>query len=313
MDQQTTGCERLAVIPLGFRGRCIPLVGYEPRPVPGKPGMVMLRDGSTIAWPPPDTQPASSTPSCNPQWNGNVPPNCDATGPFRRVYSGPGLYLAEAYVKLPTKAGQNLPSGDTGYIYTEGWPGAGSNNSEVGLFYQVKSNNFAVYYSVPGNSKPTGRTFPDGSLMGIDIWFQGNTAASCSTTTIHAEPPCIAVLVGAYGTPRAYYNFLHDAHWNFQCCIFARMTTIAQPPGQQNFSDGAEFKGIKWSDGFLAKCTTVRSSSCRGGSGFPWSGGGFQCWPSDKTKIIVTGLDGEVGETDTIYLHSGSGGPKCSG
>jgi hypothetical protein len=75
------------------------------------------------------------------------------------------------------------------------------------------------------------------------------------------------------------------------------MTTIGQDVN--NFTDGSEFSSIDWSDGMLC---------CGNNEGYPWSGGGFQCYPNDNTKIIVTNQNGEVAKDDTIDLHAGNRG-----
>ena len=99
---------------------------YEPRPVAGRPGMLALKDGTVIAAPP-NMQPQTSSTSCpNPHWQGNAPPSCTNSGPFRRVYAQPTENGISGYIYLP-KDGQpkmpkgvgskNNPNGDTGYIY----------------------------------------------------------------------------------------------------------------------------------------------------------------------------------------------------
>ena len=85
-------------------------------------------------------------------------------GAFRRVFSNAGLfYMREISCpvapKMPVGGG---PNRDTGYVYMEGWPGAGSSNSEVGLIYAAKSNTYMFYYSSLRGDEGLKRSFSGG-------------------------------------------------------------------------------------------------------------------------------------------------------
>ena len=281
-----------------------PTVFYKPAPVPNRPGMLMLKDGSIIAPPPDLPGPASSSSSCpNPkQWSGNTPPSCDNNGAFRRVFSNAGLFYMSGEIILPS-SNPKMPVGggpnrDTGYIYMEGWPGAGSSNSEVGLIYAAKSNTYTFYYSTPATGmKVSNVHFQAGVTVVAYLNGMSNNVGGCSKL----KPPCLDGGVAQVGTNEpAGYVVISNPGWTYGCCIFARMTTIAQKP-KDVFNDGSEFGPVQWSRWQLGRCT--EGGSACGPTYYPWSGGGVQSWPNNNTKIIVTGRQGEMAETDTIDLH----------
>ena len=297
------GCAGLSYVPPGIV-RCERLVGYTPRPVPGHPGLMMTKDGSFFV--PPDARPLSS---CG--WSGNVPPPCDNSGASRRVYSGPNLTAGYGYVgPLPREPGmvQNYKK-DTGCLYVEGWPNSNrGNNAEIGIFYEAVSKDYAAYYSIPGfGDQPTGTKFPIGSTVQIVL----GSSTDCGDGV---QPPCLAVVIAGLGSDVEWVHWFHEAGWTLQCCVFARMTTIAQPtpPPPNDFSDGSEFRTLPWTNGHLFDCPDGSGSCSWHNWGAGQTGpGGFQCYPNNTSGIIVTGRNGEVGETDTIDLNGERGNP-CS-
>ena len=139
---------------------------------------MILADGKEVALPPGFKDRATSSvstnlssvivpnasPTCTPQWVGNTPPSCDLNGPFRSVYSAPGLTGVGA-----TIIGSNFsnPSGDadSGYIYFEGWPGANQQSSEVGVF--LSDGAYFFYTSTPSTGMEVTETpsFPVGDTL----------------------------------------------------------------------------------------------------------------------------------------------------
>lgn len=241
------------------------------------------------------------------QWNGDEPPTCDNSGPFRRVYyatSGGGsaenVVGSDSSETMPINGGNQIGA-DTGYIYWEGWPGAKTSNSEGGLIFYT--NCPAPYCSVPyaahylaylarpraSASFNYGHNFYNpGDIMQMFI----SPASSC----VPYSPPCIAVSIiditcGGIGHSNCFDSWaLPDNEWEgANCCIYARMTTIAQnPPNDDIFDDGEAFGTVLWGQVYI-------------NGGAPPAGS--IDWPNDTTKIIVNDVY-PYGETDFIDLHS---------
>lgn len=262
-------------------------------------------------------------------WTGNAPPPCSppgALGPFRRVYSNPGYNGEEVQSMLP-KNNPGLPSGSTaitGYAYLEGWPGAGTSNSEFGLQFSPKYNWYLPYIHGSGPNAPflaaespfKNYAFPAGdpillrisagpalAISGFPPTALANGVPYPATCTIKQ---CIfgeAIDLSRECNPSVTLCSAGLAEnatgWNLtDCCIFARVTSIAEE-NDPDFNDQSIFSMV-WQS---AELLTLTSGSPTGEkwSYAPWSGGGSQDWPNDPSKIIVTGKTA-TGEADKIDL-----------
>ena len=304
---------------------------YEPRPVAGRPGMLALKDGTVIAAPP-NMQPQTSSTSCpNPHWQGNAPPSCTNSGPFRRVYAQPTENGISGYIYLP-KDGQpkmpkgvgskNNPNGDTGYIYMSAYTSVGASNIfEVGVFFQAQSDNYAMYASgkaikwagikgSPGMLVYKKAVFPPGAFLAAAMWpcdyqcgyYYPPSKGTCPT-------PCMIASISMSGISEPYGYIEEPAPgWVWNCCEFAKMTTIAQTPGKMTFSDGSYFGKVQWQPSGsgtswrMQYCNDLTEGNCWGEKVSPFGGGGLQSWPNDSNIIVVTDRQAEVNETDAINL-----------
>ncbi len=271
--------------------------------VPGHPRMLMMRDGEMFAAPPdfhlrsdPKTarvRPDSDTCSNPNQWNGDVPPSCDNNGAFARQYTGPSNdYLEAGELVLPASNPYmpiNSPNGDMGYIYIEGWPGAGTSDSEGGFIYSATYNNYAPYEAVPGQSVPWYGTDRLSAGSAVDMVF----FAECPGET--SDTACATIL--AYNESGGYIaeNTFPDPGWVNACCIFATMTTIGQKP-KNVFNDGSEFGPIGWGDVYIC----VNAYGCV----YPPFPTGTQLWPDNTTKVIIVPSLTAGTTLQTIDLHS---------
>jgi predicted small lipoprotein YifL len=326
---------------------------YAPSPVPGKPGYYYI-DGDVVKGPPDDTGPTqpgdtlqtdtsqtvlapestlttnAAAPAPTPTLNcktfeGDVPPPCTDTGPFRRVFSGPGYSYALANITLP--ASNPMPTaepssstdpdpkpldGDTGYVYFEGWsdstPDAG--NSEFGLQYSAKNKNYSVYMKTYS---------PALTFIVSTVRFAWDTPVTLAIAGyvignndyLHVAAlgtPDGACPTADYTTPQGKLCLVHahaqDAKWSPNgCCIMARMTTIGQTT-THGFYDGAGFGPIKWSGVELAKVAPTpkpTSTVVPFATESPWVTAGTQNWPPLQDKVVASGVKPN-GETDTIRL-----------
>jgi hypothetical protein len=221
-----------------------------------------------------------------------------------------------------TVAGYPQLRNQAGYVYFEGWAGAGSQATpyEFGLQYyplnpncnnQPKKvdcgNNYAVYARGPklwwnpagGIRISAGDTIQ--LTMSAYQYTQPKTAKWPAVAGCNNVKACLVVSAHDLTTGKVYQQAFNAQGWHGNSMTFARMTTIAQdmyaPYAGNIFNDGAVFGPIQWSNAALGQETT------NGIRTLPWSGGGVQSWPADGTRIIVTNLSGEVGETDKINLH----------
>ena len=263
---------------------------------------MILADGKEVALPPGfkeratssvSTNPSSvivpnASPTCTPQWVGNTPPSCDSNGPFRSVYSAPGLTGVGA-----TIIGSNFsnPSGDadSGYIYFEGWPGPNQQSSEVGIF--LSDGAYFFYTSTPSTGMEVTETpsFPVGDTM---LLLLGGGTCSTGTGT------CLAAILEDLtcgNLPQC--EILADVPatgWVESCCIIARMSAIAQE--SNDFTNSDDFGPSVWS-------SVVQGVGSEGGNPDdpPFVPAGYQDWPNDTTRIVVDFTDADD-ETDTIDL-----------
>jgi hypothetical protein len=223
--------------------------GFVPaQPAPGRLGYFLV-DGEVVPEPPAEppgaenqaqslVPVATATPNCK-GFNGDVPPPCTVTGPFRRVYSGPGNSFALAHVTLPEvttmPTGKSPVDGDTGYVYFEGWPNPTAGNSEFGFQYSATNKWYSLYArtsnpvgyfifvfnGVPVHYLPTntvtfalaGYTIANKSYLHLAAI--GRSDVSCGSASGSIVHTCLA------------HDHLLDAGWTpSNCCIMARMTTI---------------------------------------------------------------------------------------
>jgi hypothetical protein len=250
---------------------------------------MILRDGTEAVLPNdmwssfPASGSACATP---PPWKGKVPPDKDGDGPFRRVYSTPGWVGAQGIV---VGDGGSFQSSETGYAYISGWPGVGSpNNSEVGVQYNTGKQNYSFYEAVPGQFVVGTTRWPPGDTLQIFIaadWSgSGSCASGCVAGTVY-DLTC-----SPSGKCYDAANLPSNGWDSSNCCLFSRMTTIAQRQCN-DFTDGSMFGPVAWSATYMAP-----------GSGTPFATAGYQRWPKDKTKIIVDFVNPQT-ETDSIDLH----------
>jgi hypothetical protein len=307
------------------------------QPAPGRPGYYIV-DGEVVPGPPDDSPPVSETqpqaaaaaspkatptPNCS-TFEGNVPPPCTATGPFRRVYSPPNYSYALANVTFPAPIltmPLNPPyHGDTGFIYMEGWLSTATDagNSEFGFQYSAdnfwyslyaRTNNPKEYYIYELDGKPVHYlssqtvTF---AMAGYVVGTQDELhMAALGTADILCQLP---------GSTKMTHTCLSHDHvpdngWApSRCCIMARMTSIGQtnPKDMNWFYDGVKFGPIAWSGAELAATapTPMPSSTILPFEKEPaWTAAGVQNWPPLQNKIAVS-YTSAAAETDTINLNA---------
>jgi hypothetical protein len=223
------------------------------------------------------------------------------------VFSAPGGSEADSFITLPsTKNTFTAGKNDTGYIYFEGWAGPTAPNLEFGFIYSkiqnayTHNNYYGMYISRATDTLLGSNDFAAGDQVFISVIALENSPylGDCTTNT------CAQVAVNDssgvcqnYNPPPGLscggFDSVDAPHWVWDCCIFARMTTIAQKPAN-NFTDGSKFGPIAWSG--------AEEGPDPNGITPPWNTGGSQSWPADNTVNIVQYLD-MADETDTIYLH----------
>ena len=293
---------------------------YTPRLLPGTSNEYISDTGTFFAGPPSSEGPGVNDEpdaTCAPAWNGNVPPNCDKTGPFRRAYSPPSYAGAAATITLPATnsgmpEGPTPINGDTGYIYFEGWPPAtvdpGQPNSEFGLQYSAVQNWYTPYMKTNyknsttqfiENSNVQSMSFAAGDPLAIAVYAYFTYVPGTTCTS----GPCFMGDMVDTNPNCPNSGYLCSQQFAFQnpdysgnCCFWARMTTIGQTAN--HFTDGSIFNNIAWTGAGLDTFTAPNVYSVT-----PWVNGGAQSWPNDKTKIITTNYKVNQ-ETDEIYLHS---------
>ncbi len=236
---------------------------------------MILADGSEVALPPDfgdgladrfSMRLAGSTdPACG--WTGNNPPPCsDNTGAFRRVYGGPGLSGANATIVGGTFENPSN-STDQGYIYIEGWHAPSTTNSEAGVF--LNQGGYYFYTSTPqtGLQVVNSPHFPVGDTMQLFV-ASGNAGKGFIAVTLW-DSSC-----GKLGDPNCTIEADPDANgWLGNCCIFGRMSTIAQQG--DDFTDGSEFGPSVWSD-------VQQSTGTTGPVNFVPAG--YQRYPKDNVQ-----------------------------
>ena len=298
-----------------------------PTASPKKAGLIEL-DGEDVVPPPDDSgelpDATATTPACE-KFVNVVPPSCTDTGEFRRAYSGPGYSYAFARVTLPADnpgmkniSGSN---GDAGFIYLEGWPLANKTlPSEFGFQYSAANNWYTPYYRT---ASPKGYQYATLSLNKFVHYAPGQTVSfGFGTDTIDNQPYLHVAVLGKLrvGTGLCTiigsvaqtdncmaHGHFPDANWSgSKCCIFGRMTTIAQSNPFDAYYDGADFGPIAWSDAELAATPPSPAPSSTvlpiAGNQSPWTQGGEpQDWPPDQFKVVGTDVSA-TGETDTIDL-----------
>lgn len=316
---------------------------YQPSPAPGKPGYYLI-DGEVVKGPPDDSPPGeehlvpqavvegvpapAATQNCN-AFNGYVPPPCTSTGPFRRVYSGPGYSYALATLILPATittmptappwSGTGptptpVPNGDTGFVYFEGWvtKNTSGGNSEFGFQYSALHNWYSAYFktyspqaqlyvqtnhwtpATPVTLAMGGYTIANQNYLHVALL--GTTKEVCKNSPYTSPVSPNLCLAHAHSL---------NAGWTPSgCCIMARMTSIGQVLPNK-FYDGVAFGPIMWSKAELAASVPTPNP---GSTTLPfntkdpaWSGGGSQNWPPYLNKIVVTDAT-NTGETDTLNL-----------
>jgi hypothetical protein len=132
--------------------------------------------------------------------------------------------------------------------------------------------------------------------MGTNFYNPGDSMEVAVASAGSGETAALYVVVEDL-TTSAYDSFgppqTDSAGWTGNCCVMARMTTIAQ--SGDNFGDGNLFGPIDWTE------EDLDSGSY-----------GTQCYPNNANIIEVSGFsDDPWQETDTIDLSGASGG-SCS-
>lgn len=260
------------------------------------------------------------------RWSGphdTIPPACDPSGAYRRVYSTPGYFGAVATITLPAAPSNvpltlpSLPSmrKQAGYAYLEAFVNPGPDNTayEFGLMYHQDDNNYSLYARGPHFGPGPKDT----------IWTHGILINAGDTVTLSISPypatdpnsnipwpvgtcqsknACMVAVAFDHSTHRTYTEGFRAAGWSASGSkVFARMTSIAQDmtPGSPGaiFNDGADFGPITWSS---AQLTHLAGNSIKPTA---WADDGHtQSWPDDDSRVIVTHPSG-ANEADEIYFH----------
>jgi hypothetical protein len=198
------------------------------------------------------------------------------------------------------------PAGSTGYVYWEGFPAANyADPGEGGLIYSAVHNWYTPY------------TMTDTSGTGVNPLWIGTSNYLGDGQTLNFQIsdsfvniggtlyPALNLLVTGYdvstGSTFTDANTAPAVGFSVpNCCIWARMTTIAQKPN--DFNLGIQFGNIGWTQAQLTYCSMPAPNSCYQTTTTSWLPGGEQSWPNDTSRIIVNKIDW-ANETDTIYLH----------
>jgi hypothetical protein len=300
------------------------------------PGVYLI-DGDEVTGPPEDTESnsnaivpqsvepqAQATPNCS-TFVGSIPPPCTNTGEFRRVFSAPGYSYALAHVTLPAAipgmpGGKYPVDGDIGYVYMEGWlqsaPNAG--NSEFGFQYSATNKWYAPYfrtnsphafglaaYSTDNYVRYTAGQTVTLALAGYKIGTASYLHVSVLGKTVGSCPVVGGTASLTTNNCLAHGHFLDNGWSESNCCIFARMTTIAQTRADDPFYDGATFGPITWSNAELARTVPAPAPGSTllpiTGNQAAWTSAGNQSYPSGQSKVVVQNASA-TGETDTINL-----------
>jgi hypothetical protein len=263
---------------------------------------IVLGDGETFEILPDST-------SC--PWSGNTPPSCGNSGAFRRVYSGTGAgYVDDQW--LPPYGSPTWPASSTvGHLYVEGWPSAGSANTEAGFVYSRANHRYLPYFKGPGGHHWVSNNV---ILLKAGQWMAASLQAKpcalssgpCAQASFGGQ--CDSVVSTIQGQPPAYNcandpdcnpntnecyfgDEFSDSGWGSSCCITATMATLAQKT--QNFTVGNDFGPIQ-AEGFAGACASCTSNYLKGA----------ESWPNDPTRVIITNQGATGSETVELKLHS---------
>jgi hypothetical protein len=178
-------------------------------------------------------------------WTSGAPPNCTNTGTFYRAYTVADRAAAEAIVELPDRetGSTRLPTSAkptaTGFVYIEGWPGPRTSNSEGGLHYNAGSDMYTPYLASPGKPENDAdwRISPDSIVylrVGSDENPNDKATIPAADKGKSCSNGCVYLIVAASGglcPPRSLcidHELEISSGWKGNCCIFARMTSIAR-------------------------------------------------------------------------------------
>ncbi len=229
-----------------------------------------------------------------------VPPVTTGTGAYRRVYSDPGYSEILVSVFLPSQPSnlQGAPNG-TGYIYTGGF-GVTGDGIDAGFQYSFIND----YYSLFTRDAATDM---QNQIPADGAPFQSNQTVDLHFYTLSASAQTVVCATG-YDTANNYTRHcaiddVPAGEWpsDGSGVRVKRMTTIAQD--YDDFASGWYFgydpinqlPQIQWSNAQLA-------SSSQSLATWPDGNGGFQNYPDDSTKVIVS-FTNYANETDGIDLH----------
>lgn len=173
------------------------------------------------------------------------------TGPYRRIWSGPGLSAVQATVYLPSLAAGEIVYGDAddaAFVYSGGW-GSGGEAADAGFMHNtgtdtwslfVKYQGVAEYFGVNQPRLKAGQTVTflfsvpaEGSLR-IETAGEAVSVLSKDDVTDLGKQPVVVQYDGAAGfTPEGAGQ------------ILKRMTSVGQV--RENLADGTRLSNVAWS------------------------------------------------------------------
>jgi hypothetical protein len=121
------------------------------RPVPGTNDFVD-QHGRRFAGPPVTEKPRASTSSAGRRPLYGTPSPTTNSGPYRRMYSDPGIWYAGGlHTIIPsgaTNSNSEGPYSDTGFVYSGGWSSSGADSADGGLQYSASRGVSNAFISV---------------------------------------------------------------------------------------------------------------------------------------------------------------------
>jgi len=268
------------------------------RPVPGAVNTFVDQTGHRFAGPVVTAKPGrTALGERHPEFG--TPSATTNTGPYRRMYSDPGVwYSGGLHAFIPsgaTNATSEGPNGDTGFVYSGGWSSSGDDQVDAGLQYSAARNvsNLFMKLASSGEGVVTdlGADFRADSDVEADfiIGTGGciNTPPNCSF-----QSPFLtafawgAFLSGGFGGRSISMVPANMNDWTASGVVLKDMVSIGQ--NQNTQPDGVFHDGYVFANIPVDYCG--------------WSGPTFNvCYHSDRT-----GYHGQVVYPSMIQIFPGT-------
>jgi hypothetical protein len=215
------------------------------RLVPGETNLYFDQSGREFPGPPLTEKPRRETQGTRYPLYG-APPPTTSTGPYRRVYSDPGIwYEGSMYTDIPygaTNSSSEGPNGDTGYVYSGGWSSTGNDQVDAGLQYSANRGVSNIFYrdAFNYNGVRGGGAFSDLSVdfasnatLEVDFIIGSGTCTSNCQFTFNSNT-LSAFVFGDYAYGQGYGGktmafYPHDINdWKSSTTVLKAMVSIGQ-------------------------------------------------------------------------------------